>query len=63
MTTEQVKRRGRPRAPEKGSAVTTWIPEREHDRIATIANRTGMSVSAVVRSLLAKQANGTETPR
>lgn len=61
MTTEQLKRRGRPPALEKGSAVTTWIPAREHDRIANIARRAGLSVSAVVRSLLAKQANGTRT--
>lgn len=60
---EPKKPRGRPPAPERGSVVTTWIPKRERERIANIANRTGMSVSAVVRSLLAKQANGTQTQR
>lgn len=59
--TDAKRTRGRPPSAEKGSVVTTWIPERERNRIVGIAHRAGMSVSAVVRSLLVKQANSTNT--
>lgn len=36
----------------------TWLPATEMQRIRMIAERTELSVSKVVRKLLAKQANG-----
>ncbi len=56
MTYEQPERdkrkRGRPRVPEPGSAVTTWLPASEHDRIVKVAARRGESVSATLRLML-----------
>lgn len=46
------RRRGRPRAMEPGSRVTTWIPERYHDALIRIANEKDISVSAVVGNVL-----------
>lgn len=45
-------KRGRPRAPEPGSTVSTWVPSTTHDRLIEIANRRGESVSSLVRRLL-----------
>lgn len=43
------RKRGRPRVSEPRSAVSTRIPLRHHDKLATIANRHGRSVSSIVR--------------
>ena len=49
---------GRPRAAEPGARVMTWLPAREYERIRVISRGTGLSMSLVVRKLLAKQASG-----
>jgi hypothetical protein len=46
------RKRGRPRSAEPGSAVTTWLPASEHDRLVKLAQHRGESVSSVVRLLL-----------
>ncbi len=46
------RRRGRPRASEPGSAVMTWLPQSDHDRLVKLAQIRGETVSSVVRSLL-----------
>jgi hypothetical protein len=43
------RKRGRPRAKEQMSAVSTWIPARQHERLASIARRQGVSVSRAVK--------------
>lgn len=45
-------RRGRPPADEPHSTVSVWLPESDHDRLIEIARRTGLSVSATIRTLL-----------
>lgn len=47
------RRRGRPRAPEPGSTISAWIPAKYHDRLIRIANEKDISVSAVVRTVIA----------
>jgi hypothetical protein len=46
------RRPGRPRKAEPGSAVMTWIPASEHDRLIQLAKMRGESVSTTVRLLL-----------
>jgi hypothetical protein len=46
------RKRGRPRAREPRSSVSTWITQREHDRLCRIAIRRGVSVSSLVRRVL-----------
>jgi hypothetical protein len=47
---------GRPRTvctpSESGSTVTTYLPSREHDRLVQLAQQSGQSLSATIRSLL-----------
>ena len=43
------RKRGRPRVSEPRSAVSTRIPARHHDKLASIAIRHGRSVSSVIR--------------
>jgi hypothetical protein len=43
---------GRPRKAEPGSAIMTWVPASEHDRIVKLASQRGESVSTTVRLLL-----------
>lgn len=43
---------GRPRADEPGSAVTTWLKQSEHDRLAKLAAKHEVTISKLVRSLL-----------
>lgn len=44
--------RGRPRASEPHTAVSTWLPASEHDRLIRRANREGLSLSSLVRDWL-----------
>jgi len=44
--------RGRPRATEQMSTVSTWIPASAHDKLIQVANAQEMSVSEVVRNVL-----------
>ena len=53
----EVRRGGRPRSPEPGSAVCTWLRTSEHDRLIKAANQRDMSVSEFVRSLVIIQLN------
>lgn len=46
-------RGGRPKAPEPRSSVSTWIPASRHDQLVRLAKQRGVSVSAVVRGLIA----------
>jgi hypothetical protein len=47
------KPRGRPRVETPASsAVTTWLPARDHDRLAQLAKREEKTISALVRELL-----------
>ena len=43
---------GRPRHDEPKFAVTTWIPQRDHERLMRIARECDCSVSAVIRQVL-----------
>lgn len=49
------KGRGRPRAEEPCTSLSTWVPERTHDRLITMANQRNMSVSKFVCLILTKQ--------
>lgn len=50
-----VQSRGRPRAPEPGSSVSTWIPVSYHDRLVKVANLHDMSVSAYVGRIITRE--------
>jgi hypothetical protein len=45
-------RRGRPRAQERGTTLSTWLPESQYDQLVRLANRREQSVSSLVRDLL-----------
>lgn len=45
-------RRGRPRVPEPGVSVKTWLRVSEYDRLIALANSRQMNVSTLVRFLL-----------
>jgi len=45
-------KRGRPRAVEPGSRVTTWIRLSDHDRLITLARSQAVSVSSVLRQIV-----------
>jgi hypothetical protein len=44
--------RGRPKAKEQGSSVSTWIPETQHDFLVRLADERSTSVSQVLRDLV-----------
>ena len=52
MSEQAERRRGRPPAPEPGSAATTWLPQSEHDQLIRVADQQGESVSAVIRQAI-----------
>lgn len=43
---------GRPRVSEPQTAISAWIPAKYHDRLARIAIRNDVSVSAVVKNAI-----------
>ena len=43
---------GRPRVPEPGVPVGTWLPPRDYDKIAKAAKAHDVTISALVRSWL-----------
>lgn len=45
-------RGGRPKAPEPGARVTTWVRSAEYDRLLRLAKAREQSLSGVVRDLL-----------
>jgi len=46
------KPRGRPRAEEPGTSVSTWLRPAEHDKLIRLANKHETSISSLVRQLL-----------
>jgi hypothetical protein len=56
MTDKETARRprGRPRVPESRSTVSTWLPNRLHDRLIAEAHAQTKSVSATVRALIVR---------
>ncbi len=52
MKPEIPKGRGRPKATEPGSSVSTWLPASYHDRLIRIAQAKDVKVSALVREML-----------
>lgn len=57
------RRRGRPRALEAGSSVSTWLTVADHDRLIKLAETRGESVSMTVKLLLQTQWSKPEGPR
>jgi predicted DNA-binding ribbon-helix-helix protein len=53
------RRRGRPRVPDPGSAVSTRLPTSIYDRLIALANRREVSVSALIRKMVIVQVNKT----
>ena len=49
---EERKKRGRPRAKEARSTVSSWILAKHHEQLADVARRNSVSVSAYVRRVL-----------
>lgn len=49
---DEQKKRGRPRAKEDRSTVSSWILERHHKQLAEVARKSEMSLSAHVRKVL-----------
>jgi hypothetical protein len=45
-------RRGRPRVPEAGYVVQTWLRRPEHAQLVQVARARGITVSAVVRGIV-----------
>ena len=54
---------GRPRSPEPGSVVSIYLTAKEHDRLIAMARQERMSLSALVRALLAARITGTPGDR
>ena len=49
------RKRGRPRASEPHMRVSTWVSQRQFDRLCGIAQRRGVSVSSLVRRVIVLQ--------
>lgn len=49
------RKRGRPRAEEPRSTISTWLPASDHDQIVKMANQREMSVSEFVGSVLKRE--------
>lgn len=49
---EEPKKRGRPRAKEARSTVSSWVLARHHEKLAEVARQEEVSVSAYVRRVL-----------
>ncbi len=47
-------KRGRPRLLERNSLVSTWVRSEHHEQLRRIATKKDVSVSALVRDILAK---------
>ena len=53
---QEPRQRGRPRVEERGSTVSTWLPERYHDRLVQLANhQTEGNVSKLLRHIVFMQ--------
>jgi len=53
-TAPPAKPRGRPRATEPGSCVSTWVRQSDHDALIRLAKKYDLTVSQVVARLLAR---------
>ena len=51
-STDPPGKRGRPRVPEPGSSVSTWLRRGEHDALIRLAQQHETTVSSLVRQLL-----------
>lgn len=49
------RKRGRPRADEPRSTVSTWLPASDHDLIVKMANQREMSISEFVGDVLRRE--------
>jgi hypothetical protein len=49
------KKRGRPPAEEPCTSLSLWVPTKYYDRLARIAQRNGVSMSAVARQMIVLQ--------
>lgn len=52
MEEQEQKKRGRPRAKEARSTVSSWILAKHHEQLAEVARRNSVSVSEHVRRIL-----------
>jgi hypothetical protein len=52
---EAVRPRGRPKADQPCTSLTTWIPTTEYDRLVKLAASQDQSLSKLVRQWLAKK--------
>jgi hypothetical protein len=52
LSTSPPQRRGRPPAKEPGTALSTWVPASQYDRLCKIAAQHDMTVSRLVRQVL-----------
>jgi len=52
MAAEPPRKPGRPRVPEPGSTVSTWLPPKDYDKIIKAAKADDVTVSALVRAWL-----------
>jgi len=57
-----IAKRGRPRALEPRTSVSTWLTASEADRLIRLANEKEMSVSSLVRLVLTTRLKKTGTP-
>jgi len=48
------KPRGRPRVPEPGTNVSSWVRQADYDKLCELARKYDVSVSTVVRRLLTR---------
>jgi hypothetical protein len=52
MATDPPRKPGRPRVPDPGSTVSTWLPPKDYDKIIKAAKADEVTVSALVRAWL-----------
>jgi hypothetical protein len=60
--TSSSSKRGRPKADEPGSSVSTWLRAGEHDQLIRLARQHERTVSSLVRELLKLQLPARNTP-
>jgi hypothetical protein len=49
---ESPRKPGRPPKPDRGSRVSAWLSQSEHDQLVALARQRDESVSALVRTIL-----------
>lgn len=53
----ELRKRGRPKGDEEGSAVTIWVPKSMGDRITELAKERGVTKSTLLREILLARRN------